>query len=49
MGDDVDTHTQTIGQVLSQAGVDVRSMDLIPPSLEDVFIANVRRNGTGTE
>lgn len=49
VGDDLDARTRTIAQALSQADVDVRSMDLIPPSLEDVFIANVRQDGTSTE
>jgi len=33
-----------IGQSLAEAGVQVRAMDVIAPSLEDVFIANVRNN-----
>jgi ABC-2 type transport system ATP-binding protein len=36
-------HRPRIAQALSEAGVEVRAMDLIPPSLEDVFISNVRR------
>ncbi len=35
-------HTPRIAQSLSDAGIQVRSLDVIPPSLEDVFIANVR-------
>jgi len=31
-----------IAQVLAEAGVQVRAMDIIAPSLEDVFIANMR-------
>jgi ABC-2 type transport system ATP-binding protein len=33
-----------IGQSLADAGVQVRAMDVIAPSLEDVFISNVREN-----
>ncbi|MBL7066041.1 MAG: ABC transporter ATP-binding protein [Anaerolineae bacterium] len=33
-----------IGQSLAEAGVQVRAMDVIAPSLEDVFISNVREN-----
>ncbi len=35
-------HKPRIAQALSEAGVQVRAMDLIAPSLEDVFISNVR-------
>ncbi len=34
-----------IGQALAQAGVDVHAMDVIAPSLEDVFISSVRNHG----
>ncbi len=33
-----------IAQALAEAGVQVRAMDVIAPSLEDVFISNVREN-----
>jgi ABC-2 type transport system ATP-binding protein len=49
VGDDVDAYRARIRETLNQADVNVRSMDLIPPSLEDVFIANVRQNGNSTE
>jgi len=39
----VATYKPRIAQALSEAGVQVRAMDVIPPSLEDVFISNVRR------
>ena len=35
-------HKPRIARALSEAGVQVRAMDLIAPSLEDVFISNVR-------
>ena len=40
---DVETCLPQIEQALRDAGVRVRSLDLIAPSLEDVFIASVRR------
>jgi len=35
-------HESLIAQALAEAGVQVRSMDVIAPSLEDVFISSVR-------
>jgi ABC-2 type transport system ATP-binding protein len=32
-----------VARLLREAGVEVRSIDIIPPSLEDVFIASVRQ------
>jgi len=49
VGDDVEAYKNRIQETLRQADVNVRTMDLIPPSLEDVFIANVRQNGNSTE
>jgi ABC-2 type transport system ATP-binding protein len=40
----IETHKTDIAQALNEASVRVRTMDLIAPSLEDVFIANVRNN-----
>ena len=37
-------HKPRIAQTLAEAGVRVRAMDIIAPSLEDVFIYNVRNN-----
>jgi ABC-2 type transport system ATP-binding protein len=37
-------HQPRIGQALAEAGVQVRAMDVIAPSLEDVFISNVRNS-----
>jgi len=41
---DVGDHKPRIAQTLAEAGVKVRAMDVIAPSLEDVFISNVRNN-----
>jgi len=38
----VTEYTSRIAQVLAEAGIQVRDMDVIAPSLEDVFISNVR-------
>ena len=38
-------HRHRIAQALAQANVQVQSIDVIAPSLEDVFISNVRPNG----
>jgi len=38
----VTEHKSRIAQALAEAGVQVRSSDVIAPSLEDVFISNVR-------
>jgi ABC-2 type transport system ATP-binding protein len=35
-------HRQLIQQTLTEAGVQIHAMDVIAPSLEDVFISNVR-------
>ena len=37
-------HKPSIAQALTEAGVQVHVMDVIAPSLEDVFIANVRND-----
>jgi ABC-2 type transport system ATP-binding protein len=44
VAESLERHKRQIRQALSEAGVDVRTMDIIAPSLEDVFIANVRQN-----
>ena len=38
----VEQQKPLIAQALTQAGVEVRSMEVVPPSLEDVFISNVQ-------
>ena len=40
----VTEHRPRIKQLLTSAGVQVRALNVISPSLEDVFIANVRNN-----
>jgi len=42
-------HTPRIEQMLTRAGVRVRAMGVIAPSLEDVFISNVRSRDNNTE
>ena len=43
----VEAHQTQIEATLREAGVEIRSMDIIAPSLEDVFIASVRgRDGS---
>jgi ABC-2 type transport system ATP-binding protein len=37
-------HKPRIARALAEAGIQVQAMDIIAPSLEDVFIANVRDN-----
>jgi ABC-2 type transport system ATP-binding protein len=41
---EIDTHESQIQEALEGAGVTVQSMEVIRPSLEDVFIATVRRH-----
>jgi len=40
----VEEYKPLIGQALAEGGVQVRTMDVIAPSLEDVFISNVRNH-----
>jgi ABC-2 type transport system ATP-binding protein len=42
VAEDVESHRPAIGEILAAAGLEVRSMELIAPSLEDVFIASAR-------
>jgi len=44
VAEDVSEHRDSIAQALSEVGVQVHAIDVIAPSLEDVFIANVRNN-----
>jgi len=39
------TRRQEIEKVLTEAGVTVDALDVIAPSLEDVFISSVRGSG----
>jgi ABC-2 type transport system ATP-binding protein len=45
VAEDVRGYQQRIDAALQEAGVGIRSMDVIAPSLEDVFIASVREQG----
>jgi hypothetical protein len=38
-----------IARVLAEAGIEVHTMDVIAPSLEDVFISSVRNHVNGEE
>jgi ABC-2 type transport system ATP-binding protein len=49
VGPEVEAHREHIRRALTEEDVDVRTMDLIAPSLEDVFIANVRQNAGSRE
>jgi len=42
VAEDIEVHRARIEAVLREAGAEIRSMDVIAPSLEDVFIASVR-------
>ncbi len=42
VGQDLETHRSTIGQLLREQALEVRSMDIIAPSLEDVFISSIK-------
>ena len=46
VADRVAGHKPRIAQALTEVGVHVRAMDVIAPSLEDVFISNVRIHTT---
>jgi ABC-2 type transport system ATP-binding protein len=41
----VESYVPRIAQALAEAGVEVHTMDVIAPSLEDVFISSVRNTG----
>jgi len=42
VGPDLESLKPRIAVALAEAGVDLRTMDVIAPSLEDVFISSVR-------
>ena len=42
VGQDLETHRSTIEQLLIERALEVRSMDIIAPSLEDVFISSIK-------
>lgn len=42
VGEDLERHKPMMQRLLREQGVDVRSMDIIAPSLEDVFISSIK-------
>lgn len=42
VGEDLESHKPMMQRLLREQGVDVRSMDIIAPSLEDVFISSIK-------
>ncbi|MGB3904182.1 MAG: ABC transporter ATP-binding protein [Anaerolineae bacterium] len=42
VGEDLESHKPMMRRLLREQGVDVRSMDIIAPSLEDVFISSIK-------
>jgi hypothetical protein len=44
VAEDIRAHQAPIEAALRKEGVEIRSMDVIAPSLEDVFIASVREH-----
>jgi ABC-2 type transport system ATP-binding protein len=44
VAEDIEEYRSRIAQALAEAGIEVRAMDVIAPSLEDVFISSVRNN-----
>ncbi len=49
LADDAERAVRDIPRSLAERGVEVRSVELVQPSLEDVFIALVRREGGAAE
>jgi ABC-2 type transport system ATP-binding protein len=47
VSEDIEARRQEIRQVLTDAEVAVRTLDVIAPSLEDVFISSVQERGKG--
>ena len=44
IGASIETHKAVISRALQEKGIKVRNMDIIAPSLEDVFITSVKRS-----
>ncbi len=42
VGEDLDSHRPLIERLLQERDVEIRSMDIIAPSLEDVFISSIK-------
>jgi ABC-2 type transport system ATP-binding protein len=49
VADGVEGYKPRIAKALAEAGVQVQAMDAIAPSLEDVFISNVRNHRVGSK
>jgi len=49
VADGVEGYKPRIAKALAEAGVEVQAMDAIAPSLEDVFISNVRNHRVGSK
>jgi hypothetical protein len=45
VAEDVEAHRARVEAAFREAGIEIRSMGIIVPSLEDVFIASVRDRG----
>ncbi len=42
VGEDLESHRPAMERLLQERGIDIRSMDIIAPSLEDVFISSIK-------
>jgi ABC-2 type transport system ATP-binding protein len=42
VGEDLESHRRSIEELLREKKVEIRSMDIIAPSLEDVFISSIK-------
>jgi ABC-2 type transport system ATP-binding protein len=49
VAEDVAAHESRINRALAEAGIHIRAMDVIAPSLEDVFISNIRNHTISQE
>ncbi|MGB9301884.1 MAG: ABC transporter ATP-binding protein [Anaerolineae bacterium] len=42
VGEDLESHRPAMERLLQEQGIEIRSMDIIAPSLEDVFISSIK-------
>jgi ABC-2 type transport system ATP-binding protein len=42
VGEDLESHRAAMERLLQEQGIEIRSMDIIAPSLEDVFISSIK-------
>ena len=42
VGEDLESHRPAMERLLQERGIEIRSMDIIAPSLEDVFISSIK-------